>query len=305
MKTTNLRHAFALFAFCFAGTTASAGDQPVTFGFDASAGVEYDSNVALQDLDASSGEADTATVLDAGVDMTIAAGSNGTIRLGYDVSATAYQDFSEYDLTLHHVNLDLGRRGRWLDAGIAVDRFDGVLDGEDYVSYTQLSPSISRLFGTRLFLRGAYVTANKEYDGLSFRDADFDAIRVDTYWLLDGMDRYWSIGLRRSTENANDAELDFDAALLAIAYGHNFKLPSITLQVKAHLRYEQRDYLNVTQSIGSRRKDLRLRSGLSAILKFNEYVQLEADVELTNNTSNLATAELEKSTLGVKLAINF
>ena len=305
MKTTNLKPALVLLPLCLAGTSVAADDQPMQFGFDASAGFEYDSNVALQDLDASSGEADTATLLDAGLYVQVAAGASGSVRLGYDVSATAYQDFSEYDLTLHHVNLDLSRSGRFFDAAIAVDRFDGVLNGDDYVSFTQVSPSISRLFGDRVFLRGAYIAAEKEYDALSTRNADSAAVRIDTYWLLDGMDRYWSIGLRKSTEDAQDPELDFDAALLAIAYAHSFELPSMTLQFKAQIRYEERDYLNITQSIGSRRKDERFRGGLSAIVPFNKYVQLEADVELTDNQSNQATAELERMKFGVNLAVNF
>jgi len=305
MNMTNSGIALALLSLCFAATNASAAEHRVQFGFDAAAGFEYDSNVTLQDLDASSGEADTATMLDAALNMRIAAGDNVSLRFGYDISATTYQNYSEYDLTLHHFNMGLSRRGRYADVTIAVDRFDGVLDGEDYVSYTQVSPGIARLFGSSVYLRGAYVAADKEYDETSTRNAKSKAVRVDTYWLLDGMDRYWSVGLQKSSEDATDAELDFGAALLGITYAHSFELRSMTLQLKARLRLEERDYLNVTQSIGARREDKRLRSGLSVLIPFSDQVKLEANIELTDNTSNLDTAALERTTFGLNLAVSF
>lgn len=305
MYTRYFNTSFALLTLCFASTNASADEQRVQFAFDASAGIEYDSNVALQDLDASSGEADTATILDAGLDLTFLAGDNSSIRLGYDVSATAYRDFSEYDLTLHHFNADFGRRGKYLDVAIAGDRFEGILDGDDYVSYTQVSPSVSHLFGRSLFLRGAFVAGEKQYDELATRNADKDALRLDTYWLFDGMDRYLSVGLEKSSEEGSDPELDFEAALVCIAYTHTFVLPLIELQLKAQVRYEERDYLNVTQSIAAQRKDQRLRTALSTRIPFGDHVQLEANIEHTDNTSNLASAELDKLVLRIGLAVQF
>ncbi len=304
MITLRPRSILVLLAGAFACAGAHADDNRVQFVFDASAGLEYDNNVALQDLDSSTGEADTATVLEAGLQMIVALGESSRFRIGYDVSATAYEEFSAYDLTLHHLAAELSRRGP-VDLAVAVDHFDGVLDGEDYVTFTQVSPNVSRLFGERLFLRGAYVAADKEYASLASRNADSDALRVDSYWLLDGMQRYWSVGLQKSSDDATDPELDFEAAQIGITYAHSFGSPSVTLQVKTRLRYEEREYQNVTQSIGAKRRDRRWRGGISARIPFNEHVLLEADVEATDNTSNLDSAVLEKLTFGLGLAVSF
>jgi hypothetical protein len=46
------------------------------------------------------------------------------------------------------------------------------------------------------------------------------------------------------------------------------------LNLKAQLRYEQRDYANVTEAIEMRRSDTRLRTALTAAIPFNDHVQL-------------------------------
>lgn len=305
MNSKSTLIALVILATQFFVIDSHADEQRIDFTFDATASFEHDNNVALLDLDNSSGEADTATVLDAGINMQIATSKRTSIQVGYDYSGTTYQQFSEYDLTLHHFAAEAAFSGRHIDAALTVDRFAGVLDGDDYLTLTQISPSVARLFGSHVYLRGAYITANKEYDVLSGRNADSEALRLDTYFLIDGMNRYLSLGLQKTAEDANNLELDFDGLQAAIAYGHKLKLPLMKLQLKAQLRYEQRDYLNSTAAINARRSDTRMRSSLNAAIPFTDHVKLEGTIEHTNNESNLDTAAIDKMTYSLGLSVRF
>ncbi len=282
-----------------------ADPQRVDFDFDASAGLEHDSNVGLVELDNNSGEADSATLLAAGLNVTLAMSKQTSLRVGYDYSDTSYQQYSDFDLALHHAVAELAYSGRHIDLAVAADRYEGVLDGEDYLTLTQYSPSMSKLIGSRLFVRGAYIAASKEYDLLDTRNAESDAARLDTYWLFDGMNRYLSLGLQKIAEDAVDPELTYDGMQAAIAYGHTVKFPLMRLQLKAQLRYEQRDYANVTQSINARRDDQRLRGSLVASIPFTDYLEVEATVEHTDNESNLDSASIDKMVYGLGLAVRF
>jgi len=305
MNTRLLILSVAIFVIVTPGLDSYASERGINFGVDASAGVEYDSNAGLIELDEKSGEADSATIATAGVDMTVSTGAPVSLRFAYDYSDTAYRRFSEFDLGLHHAHAELAHNNRRFDAAIATDRYDGVLDGDHYLTLTQYSPSVSTILGSRVYVRGSYIASVKSYDDLSARNASGGALRLDTYVLLDGMNRYLSLGWQQATEDAVDAELDFDSVRLGLGYGQKFTLPSMELTLKATMRYEQRDYRNVTESIDVRRKDTRLRSSIVAAIPFTDHIGLEGVVERTDNRSNLDSAAVGKVAYAVKLKMQF
>lgn len=284
---------------------AFAGERSVKFDFEASAGVESDSNVGIVDLDNSSGEADRASVLTAGAKLSIPLGQPVTLRVGYDYSDTSYQEFSEFDLDLHHALAEVLFSNRHIDLALTADRYEGVLDGESYLTFDQASPSVAKLFGKRVYLRAAYITSSKEYDQLSTRNADGTAARLDTYLLLNGMDHYLSLGLQQGNEDAIDDELDYDGVQATLGYGYKLRLPLMQLNLKAQLRYEQRDYANVTAAIDMPRNDQRLRKALTASVPFNDHLQLTGSIEHTDNDSNLESAVIDKMVYGIGLRLTF
>lgn len=302
--STTLSAGLVLLAVLFAGNSR-AGQDIVDFDFTASAGVEHDSNVGITEIDNNSGEADSATRLAAGVDVTIAPKKPLSLQFGYDYSDTAYRRFSEYDLSLHHAHAKLDWTNRVLNASLTADRFEGVLDGDDYLTLTQYSPSVSRLFDRRLYVRGAFIAAEKAYDALPERNAESHSGRLDTYLLFDGMNHYLSFSMQQTSEDAINPELDFDATRFALGYGYTFSLPLMQLKLKAQLRQERRDYLNITESIGQHRKDRRMRASLAAEIPFTDNFALEGSLEHSDNDSNLPAAAIEKRRLGVGIRIRF
>lgn len=286
-------------------TDVLAGERSVKFDFEATAGVESDSNVGIVELDNTSGEADRATVLTAGAKLSIPIGQPLTLRVGYDYSDTSYEEFSEFDLGLHHALAEIAFSNRHIDLALTADRYAGVLDGEDYLTFDQVSPSVAKLIGKRIYLRAAYIESSKEYDQLSTRNADSSAARLDTYLLLNGMDHYLSLGLQQGNEDAIDDELDFDGMQASLGYGYKLRLPLMQLNLKAQLRYEQRDYANVTAAIDMRRDDTRLRKSLTASIPFNEHVHLTGSIEHTDNDSNLESAVIDRMVYGIGLKLKF
>ena len=305
MNTRTLIATFAISLMTLLHVDAYAGERSVDFGFEASAGVETDSNVGIVEIDDTSGEADRASVLTAGFNLAVPVGKPLTLRLGYDYSGTSYQEFSEFDLDLHHALAEITFSNRHIDAALSADRYEGVLDGEQYLSFEQFSPSLAKLIGSRVYLRAAYIASTKDYDLLSTRNADGVAARLDTYLLLNGMDHFLSLGLQQGNEDAVDDQLDFDTWQASVAWGYRLRLPLMQLNLKAQLRYEQRDYANVTEAIGMRRDDTRLRTSLVAAIPFNDHLQLTGSVERSDNDSNLESAVIEKTVYGIGLKLTF
>jgi hypothetical protein len=88
-----------------------------------------------------------------------------------------------------------------------------------------------------------------------------------------------------------------------LAYGHRIEIGPVDVGVKATLQYENRDYLNVTESVGEPRRDERLRAGINSTIQISEYFGITGDVDYADNRSNLASANFDEMvyTLGVKL----
>lgn len=305
MNTKLNFQALLIVAASFIGMTANAAEKGIELDFNLSASVEQDSNVSIAELDTNSGEADTATVLQAGAKLKIPVSEHWSLRGTYGYTDTAYREFSEYDLGLHQLGLEAAFSSRYADAGILADRYEGILDGEDYLSLTRVSPNLSKLVGSRLFLRGAYIDSRKEYDSLPTRNADGSAVRLDGYLLLDGMDRYLSVSVQSDDEDAVDPELDYEGMTYSLGYGHKMRFSLMRLHLKARLRLEDRDYLDVTQSIGAKRSDQRWRGSLTAAIPFSDMVKLEGSAEHTDNRSNLESAVIDKWVYRLGLSLQF
>ena len=289
-----------------AAPAATAADKTWRFDFDVAAGAQYDSNVGVVDLDTSSGEADSVILLSGGGKLSFApAKLPFSFSAGYDYSGTSYMRFEEFDLDLHHGVAELQYSNSYFDAALAYDQYEGVLDGESYVSISQVSPSIAHLFGSRVYTRAAWIASTRDYDLQSARNAENSALRLDTYVLLDNLDRYVSLGIQLTDETAASDEFEYSGYQVSLAYMHTFDLELTQLKLKSSLRYEDRDYAFDTPSIGAPRQDQRWRVGVEGEVPFSDHVSLHAILEHTDNSSNLDAAAVQKDTAGIELRIAF
>lgn len=305
MKSINSIITLALMTSLSFASVSQATPREASFGFDAEAGFHSDSNVGISDIDDNSGTSDSAVKLSLGVNSTIPLGERFAIRLGYDYDDTAYQKLSEYDLSLHHGIAELSVDFDGFEAAVSADQFVASLDGDEYLIVSQVSPSLSRLFGNSVFARIAYTNATKEYEVLSTRDAGNESVRMDVYWLLDGMNRYIALGLQSSEENALDDELDFDGFQSMFTIGQNLKFSRLQVNLKTQLKFENRDYRNVTESIQDMRRDERLRASLSAAIPLPGNFEVKGTVEHARTESNLDSADIDKLSYGVSISASF
>lgn len=284
---------------------SGAGETGAEFGFDASAGYQYDSNVNVAEIDTSTGESDSAILLSAGVNGSLPITSKLAFNFAYDYSQTSYRQFADFDVAIHHAQAALAYGIAGLDTGVSLDRYSARLGRERFLDITQVSPSVARLFGESLYLRAAYTRAEKGYAEAVNHDAVNDAVRADAYFLFDGMHRYLSLGYDANREDALDAELDYKGSRSMLAYGHRIELGSLAVDLKTRLQFENRDFANVTETIDERRRDQRMRAGFSALATLSEYFALTGEVDYARNRSNLATADFDETVYTISLALDF
>jgi hypothetical protein len=274
-------------------------------GFDVSAGYRQDSNVNIAATDTTTGEADAATLLSFGIDGSFPVADRLSFDLGYKYAGTAYETWSDFDLAVHHARAAVQYKFGGFDSAVSFDRFAAQVDGEQFLDIRQASPSLSRLIGDKLYLRGSYVRAEKNYSGKAKRNAFNEAIRADVYVLLDGMQRYLAFGYRMDSEDATANEFDYDGVGAKVAYGHGLQFVRLKLDLKMHLQFENRDYAGVSEAIGAPRRDERFRAGLNAAIPLSEHFALKGEVEYADNASNFAAANFDESVYSINLSAGF
>ena len=288
-----------------AAQVSAAETGQADLDFSASAGYQYDSNVNVAEIDANTGEGDTALVMDVGIDGSLRPGKRLSLDLGYAYSATRYRQFSEFDLAIHHLRGAVSYRLAGFDSGLSVDRFATRLDDDAFLDITRVSPTLSRMLGDRLYLRGAFARAEKSYHERTERDAVNEAFRADAYFLLDGMQRYFAVALERDSEDASSDALDYDGIATKLTYGHRLEAGSLGVDVNAHVRFENRDYKTLPNADESPRRDERRRAGLGVALPLGEHFEIAGQAEYADNASTLDAAAYDEMVYTLSVGAGF
>lgn len=303
-KTIGWRLALAALA-ATAGVPAVAADSKPEFGIKAHVGILADSNVNVAELDSNLGESDTALVAELGLDARLPFHDRLSLTLGYGIDTTRYERYDEFDLTLQRFSAILNGRAKGFDAALGVQRFAATLDGDGYLDVSQVEPSIARMFGNRIYLRGGYALARKEFRVSSERDADSRTARLDVYLLLDGMNRYVNISATGAREAARDTALDYGGQSFSIGAGQTIGSGDRLLKLRARARVGERRYNGITESIEARRRDDRLRADLAATVEWFDTLSLETSVAYADVASNVTSAAYDEVIWSLRFGVKY
>ena len=268
-------------------------------------GYEYDSNVAVDELDRASNLGDNALVssLDLALDSDLT--DSTAASLSYDYSRVDYQSFDTLSRETHMLGANLSSDWGAVTTGINYFYIAALLDGDDFLTYQRISPSLSGFVSKRWFLRGAYVHGEKDVSRRRGRNAINDGLELDSYYFWRGLIRYFNIGYNYRTENSQADRFDYDAHQVKIRFVQRFELGDRLATVELGLRHEVRDYTGITPSIGEERDDDRTRFKIEMEVPFGEHIQWLVYAGYSDYVSNLPAADYEQSLVGTRIEILF
>ena len=245
------------------GAVPAAGQNDSKSATDFSAevglGVEYDSNVTVDELDASSNQSDYALVLDAELKMEHQFSDNLDLAVTYDFSQADYEEFNFVDRQTHLLGLDLGTRFGQVNGGVTLYYINARLDGDDFLEYYRGSPYVSGFLSKRWFARAAYVYSDKTIEQNQLRNAESHAGEINFYFFRRGLRSYFNLGYKFKDEDAVAERYGYSANNFKLRYIHRFEVLGEVLKTEFSWRYEHRDYTGITPSIGEEREDRRHR----------------------------------------------
>ncbi|WP_439106086.1 surface lipoprotein assembly modifier [Congregibacter sp.] len=299
------RISIAMLCACAASAIVAqeSGESASKTRWSAEVGVggEYDTNVSVDEVDLSSGQSDYAAILDLELGVKHSFNDRTEASLNYDVSSSTYQEFSAVDRLTHilgaDINTDLGSS----NASLSAYYIDSQLDGNDFLKYTRISPSLSGFLSQRWFARGAYVYSEREIDNRSQRDAETHTGELDFYYFHRGLRSYLNLGYRYREEDAVADELDFNAHSLKLRYIRRFDAWERKIKVEAALRYEVRDYNSDEPTIEEPRNDDRLRVKFDLELPLTQRLNWQWYLSYGDYVSNLPRADFTQTIFGTRL----
>lgn len=307
------RVAFAL-PVLLAGTFASAAEAQLAnseersdspFSVGVSAGVEYDSNVSVNELDSNTGADDFKAVIDADFEFENKLGEKTELQLGYSFSQSIHDQFSNFDLQSHFASADLSHSFEAVDVGAAYRAIYTRLGGDGFMWMQQFSPYFSKFIGKKLFVRADYTYTDKDFESRTDRDATAHAGGADLYFFLNGVKTYFIAGYRYEDEDASDDQFDFQAHNLKARISQRVSLGSLDAKMKLGYRYEDRNYSSVTPSIGAVRDDTRHRFEAELEIPITERIYSLLEYEHGNFSSNLPSADYNQDVASARLGVRF
>ena len=273
----------------FAAAAEKEGVTPPTvWSAELGIGAEYDSNVSVQEVDATSNQGDYAMTLDAGLAVKKQLSKTVKAALTYDFSQSIYDKFSQVDRQTNIFGADLGVDLGKVDPGLSVYYINSRLDGSKFLDLTRISPSVSGFLSQKWFGRGAYVYSDKTIHNRKGRNATTNAGELDAYYFLRGLRQYFNFGYRYRHENAKADQYDYQSNSAKLRFIQRFELFSRLAKLELALRYEDRQYSSDTPSIGEKRHDKRNRLrmdfeipvfGAGAIQFFAGYADYESNYD--------------------------
>lgn len=291
--------------FLVQGTTwaenADSFDYKRTWSAKAGAGREYDSNVSVSEVDASSGERDYAWTVDLGLGVNQSLGEKTDLSLNYDFSQSLYDDYSFVDRQTHIVGANLSTDLTRTKAGLSAYYINSRLDGDPFLEYLRLSPSLSGFISKRWFARSAYVYAERSIDRRSDRDAETHSLEGDVYYFHRGLRSYFNFGYRYRDENTVLDALDFRSHGIKLRYIRRFTIGSTQAKGEISWRYEERRYLSPDPIIADKRSDDRGRLKLDLEVPVGNRATLKWYYSYGDFASNLPRADFTQTIVGTRV----
>ena len=283
-----------------AAETEPGGLPTPRFSAELGIGVEYDSNISIEEIDRASSESDYALTLDASLEMRQDLSDTTELALNYDYSQNSYNEFSQVDRQTHILGSDLSFKFGELDSGLSAYYINSRLDGSKFLDLYRLSPSVSGFLAKKWFARGAYVYLEKSIESNSARDATTHAGEADLYYFRRGLRSYFNFGYRYKNEDAESDRLDYQSSSAKIRYVHRIEVFSRLAKLELSWRYEDRDYSSTTPSINEERADKRHRWRANMEMPLVGKSAVQVYYGYSGYDSNLPSSDYNQTIIGTR-----
>lgn len=285
-------------------------------------GSEHDSNVTVDELNTSSDESDEAWVFDAGLEGVLKPTEPLNITLGYSLSGRRYQSLNQFDQDIHLLSADISYDFDPVTIGTSYHYSHATLGSDPFLDFSRASVYLGSLIGEDVYLLASLQDKRKDFDDSDARDADVRGVSLDSFFFFNQARSHLVVGLDADREDAKADAYDNDLLRLRVALVHKFTLAGEDNRLRFGWRYEDREYDEVTVTSSdpflsdplagdlserstSQRADKARILEASWRIGLNDVFSVEPSISWGNYTSNVDSADYDKTVAGVTLRAGF
>jgi hypothetical protein len=300
----------AVVASCLALSAAAQGGGAApasanVWSFEVGLGAEYDSNVAIDELDLASGQSDYASVAEFKLGLKREVSERTDLSLRYSITHNNYLEFSQVDRLTQILGADISVDMGELTAGFSAYYIDSRLGGDRFLEYARLSPSLSGFLSKRWFARGAVVYSDRNVLENDLRSATTYGIESDLYYFKRGLRSYFNLGFRYNREDAEFDIFDFNGYALKLRYIRRWEMLGKTAKGELAMRYERRSFTADNSAIDERRQDRRLRWKADFSLPLSKPLTWNVYASYGDYDSNLQIADFDQLIIGTRFQLRW
>lgn len=273
-----------VFALAMPCAAYAADQRPLTI--ELKAGAEYDSNVSVEQTDVVTRTGDAALKLGGAVKYRFADFGKTQLTAGYDFDQTVYDDLTDYNLQIH--TLSAGSSTRIGKASVGADyRFFHIrLGAQPFLDMHVASPSVAGFVSSNVFLRASYTYSHKAFTTASTLDADTHDLEANAYYFIMRRRGFVGLAVRYQHENTVDPTRDYDAMQVTGSLQLPVNVPAKGSKIRLGLAYRDRDYSNVTPSLGTPRREKRYSFSASADIPVGRGFSIKPEFRAMDRNSN-------------------
>lgn len=322
MKLKKTIYRLPLAAALCATTTFLHASEYAELNGHVEGGMEYDSTLTVDELNRSSDSSDEAWVFDAGLEAILKPTKAVNLTLGYSLSGSRYQTYDEFDQDIHLASADLSYDFDPVTFGTSYHYSRATLATDPFLDFKRASVYLGSLVGEDVYVMASLQDKSKNFEEGNARDADIRGASVDAFFFFNEARSHLLIGVDGDQEDANADAYDNRLIRVRVSLAHKFQMAGQENRLRLKWRYENREYDEVsiapsdpllnnpfTEDLRERTSDQRLdrvyiveagwRIGLTEVLS------LEPRISYGHYTSNVESADYDKTVAGITLRAGF
>ena len=281
----------------------AANDKP--WSVEASVGIEYDSNITVQEVDVETGEGDMAGLIDFSVNYEAEVDKATSFEVGYSFSQSLHEDATNFDLQSHVLTALAKHTFDGFDLGVSYLYINTSLGGESFLQIHKATPYVAFFATPALYIRADYSYTDKNLETSNDRDAQTHSIGGSAFYFTNKSKTYLMASYRYDSLDANADHFDYSGHDVKVRYQVKFPWGSSEARFRIGGRYVKRDYDGITPSLGVARHDER--TSIESMIEIPVWEKLTASLKYryTDASSNLASADYQESLVSFEIGYEF
>lgn len=208
-------------------------------------GMEYDSNLTVDNLNAASGKSDEAWLIGAGLDGEWNPVDRLHLNLGYSFTGNRYQTYDEFDQDIHLASAEASYDFDPFTLGASYHFSHATLDSDPFLDYARTSVFIGSLVSDDVYLRGSVQKKRKSFDDSEARDADIRGVTGEAYLFFNDARSHVLLGVDGDREDARSDYYDNRLVRFRSKLVHTVDVSGHSNRFSLGWRFEKRDYDDV------------------------------------------------------------